>query len=66
MRNLYLFTADVTGRFPLVFSALRVFEAFSFSDFQQIDLSKIDRMLLGILDLPLGFEGTECGVGEIV
>ena len=49
-----------------MFSALRVFEAFSFSDFQQIDLSKIDRMLLGILDLPLGFEGTECGVGEIV
>jgi hypothetical protein len=37
-----------------VFSALRVFEAFSFSDFQQSDLSKIDRMFLGILDLPLG------------
>jgi hypothetical protein len=36
-----------------VFSALRVFKAFSFSDFQQTDLSKIDRMFLGILDLPL-------------
>jgi hypothetical protein len=37
-----------------VFSALRVFEAFSFSDFQQTDLSKIDHMFLGILDLLLG------------